>query len=200
MSSPTSEEPWRTLISPAFEGDQPPAQLSVSIVSLVELCQRAMPDPQEIRKALVEEAKFVTGPTERAEEWARVWALENKLISDPVTAFRHELYGRGRRGDPVIVLLSVGRSGGAEIVFTTVIFRGATEADVVKAMAHVTKKKPLVGGLVRNADGNKVRRVFFDVEGVAGVRAMVGCGPDNVDSTDLPRAIIALNKVGASNR
>lgn len=191
-----SEKPWRTLISPAFEGEYAPAPLSVAIVSLVELCQRAMPDPALIRKALIEEAKFTAGPTARAEEFARTWAFDSKLIAAPVHDLRHEVYGREREGEPVIFLLSTGKSEGAEVVFLTVLFLGVTEADVVKAIAHVTKKKPAIGGSARNVDGAIVRRVFFEVGGEAGVRAMIGCGAENVDATHLPRAIIAFSRVG----
>lgn len=197
MTSSEGATPTRALISAAFEGDFAPPQLSVAIVSLVELCQRAMPDPQRLRAALVEEAKFDVGPRERAEEFIRPWALDNRLIATPVRNLRHEVFGRLRHEDPVVLLLSVGETEGREVVFVTALFRGAIEADVIKAVAHVTKKQPFGGGRVINADGAIVRRAFWDEEGVAGVRAMVACGPDNVEALDLPRAIIAFNYVEA---
>lgn len=186
--------PSRTLISAAFEGDFAPPPLSAAIVSLVELCQRAMPDPKMLRTAIVDEAKFEVGPQARADELARTWALEDKLIGAPVTILSHEVFGRERDGEPVLFLLSTGMSEGKDVVFCTVLFRGVIEADVVKAVTHVTKRKPFGGGRVRNADGAIVRRVFWDVEGDAGVRAMAACGPDNVEALDLPRAIVAFNR------
>lgn len=186
--------PSRTLISAAFEGDFAPPPLSAAIVSLVELCQRAMPDPKMLRTAIVDEAKFEVGPQARADELARTWALEDKLIGAPVTILGHEVFGRERDGEPVLFLLSTGMSEGKDVVFCSVLFRGVIEADVVKAVTHVTKRKPFGGGRVRNADGAIVRRVFWDVEGDAGVRAMAACGPDNVEALDLPRAIVAFNR------
>ncbi len=192
-----TEAPSRTLISTAFDGDSPPPQLSVAVVSLVELCQRAMPDPVKLRAALVDEAGFDVGRRERAEENASLWAFDNKLIAAPVRGLRHEIFGRLRHEAPVLMLLSVGESEGREVVFVTAFFRGAIEADVVKAVTHVTKKQPFGGGRVLNAGGGVVRRAFWDLEGEAGVRAMVACGPDNVEALDLPRAIIAFNYVTA---
>ncbi|HCK85215.1 MAG TPA: hypothetical protein DHW63_12075 [Hyphomonadaceae bacterium] len=192
-----TEAPLRTLISTAFDGDSPPPRLSVAVVSLVELCQRAMPDPIKLRAALVDEAGFDVGRPERAEEIASIWALDNKLIATPVRGLRHEIFGRLRHQAPVLILLSVGESEGKEVVFVTAFFSGATEADVIKAVTHVTKKPPFGGGRVSNASGATVRRAFWDVEGEAGVRAMVACGPDNVEALDPPRAIIAFNFAAA---
>jgi hypothetical protein len=188
-------QPSRTLISLAFEGEYAPPPLSAAIVSLVELCQRGMPDPQQLRTALVEEAKFTVGPAERAEETARTWAFDQKLVDEPVTDLKHEIFGRDRDGVPVVMLLSTGRAGGKPIVFCTTLFRGVIEADVVKAVEHVTKRQPFIGGRVANADGAIVRRAFWDVQGDAGVRAIIACGPDNVEALTLPRAIIAFSYV-----
>lgn len=189
--------PGRTLISKAYEGDVPPPHLSAPIVSLIELCNRAMPDPALLRKAIVEEAKFDVGPPERAAEMARVWALDNKLVSAPVRNLRHEVFGRDRYGDPVIFLLSVGESEGNQIVFCSVLFRGAIEADVVKALVKPLGRQPFGGGMVKNADGHTVRRVFWDVEGAGGVRGIVACGPENVEALEAPRAVIAFNTAAA---
>ncbi len=191
--------PSRTLISQAFEGDFAPPPLSAAIVSLVELCQRAMPDPKKLRTAIVDEAKFDVGPQARADEIARAWALDTKLVGAPVTQLRHEVFGRERNGEPVLFLLSTGMSEGKEVVFCSVLFRGAIEADVVKAVTHVTKRNPFGGGRVQNADGAIVRRVFWDVEGDGGVRAMVACGPDNVEALDLPRVIVAFNRAAQAS-
>ncbi len=189
--------PSRTLISKAFEGEFVPPPLSVAVVSLVELCQRAMPDPIKLRAALVDEAKFDIGPSARAEESARTWALDSKLIAAPVRNLRHEIFGRERQGEPVVMLLSVGESEGKQVVFCTSLFRGVIEADVIKAVCHVTQTQPFGGGRVTNADGAIVRRAFWDLQGVAGVRGMAACGPNNVEALDLPRAIIAFNVTAA---
>ncbi|MEQ1618401.1 MAG: hypothetical protein ABL883_08670 [Terricaulis sp.] len=192
-------EPSHTLVTAAFEGEFAPPPLSVAIVSLVELCHRAMPDPKKLRAAIVEEAKFDLGPQERAVEIARTWALDNKLIAAPVTNLRHEVFGRERSGEPVLFLLSTGTAEGKEVVFCSVLFRGVAEADVVKAVNHVTKRNPFGGGRAVNADGGIVRRVFWDVQGDAGIRAIAACGPDNVDALDLPRAIVAFNQAANAN-
>jgi hypothetical protein len=192
-----ADEPRRTMISQAFEGEYAPPSLSVAVVSLIELCQRAMPDPSAVRRAIVEEAGFTVGPSHRAEEAARTWALDTKLIAAPVTNLQHEIFGRERHGEPVVLLLSQGRSEGRDIVFCSSLFRGVIEADVVKAVVHVTKRNPFGGGMARNALGHLIRRVFWDVEGNGGVRAIVACGPENVEALDLPRAIIAFNESSA---
>ncbi len=190
------KKPTHTLVSQAFSRDAAPAQLSAAIVSLVELCQRAMPDPKKIRKALVDEAKFVTGKQAQADEMGGMIALDSKIIGAPVTGLRHELFGRERTEEPVIILLSVGKSEGKEVVFLTAAFRGAIEADVVKAVTHVTKKKPFGGGRTQNVNGELTRRVFWDVEGEAGVRGMVAWGPDNVEETRVLRGVTAFNRAG----
>lgn len=192
-------EPSHTLVSVAYDGEFAPPSLSVAIVSLVELCQRAMPNPKRLRSAIVDEAKFDVGPQARADEFARTWALDNKLIDAPVAGLRHEVFGREREGEPVVFLLSTGLAGGKEVVFCSVLFRGVIEADVVKAVKHVSKRDPFGGGRVVNADGGIVRRVFWDIQGDAGVRALVACGPDNVDAMHLPRAIVALNHAASGN-
>ena len=71
----------RTLISQAYEGDSPPGALSVGIVSLVELCQLAMPDPAKIRERL-REAEFDVGrrkgPMKRGGCWRlnQIWSIQ----------------------------------------------------------------------------------------------------------------------------
>lgn len=182
----------RTLVEAAFPGNEAPGQLSVAIVSLTELCQIAMPDPALVREQIVG-AGFETGAQERADEAAAMLALDDKVFAFPVRNLRHELFGRGRHGENVIILLSQGDSAEGKVVFLTTLFRGAMEADAVKAGAHVTGKQPLTGATLRNAGGNVLRRVFWDAEGVAGVRGLLVTGPHNVEATDLPRAFTAFN-------
>lgn len=188
----------RTLVSLAFEGDAAPGQLSVGIVSLVELCQLAMPDPARVRERL-KEAGFVASPPEKAAEAGRMLNLETGVVDARVSNLKHELYGFVRNEDPVIILLSVGESKEGRLVFVSAIFRECIEADVVKAVAHVTQKKPLTGAPARTSEGVSTRRVFWDVEGAAGVRGMMITGPVDVEATDAPRAVTAFNKVGRTN-
>lgn len=192
MSKPKT----RVLISAAFEGDAPPGQLGVGIVSLVELCQLAMPDPQQIRTRL-NEAGFTKGPAEKAAEAGRMLNLESGVLDSQVRDLRHEIYGFERHGFPVIIVLSVGASNDGEVVFCTSIFRECIEADVVKAVSHVTKQQPLTGANAQTSDGVRTRRVFWDVGGVAGVRGMMITGPLNVEAATAPRGVTAFNKVGA---
>jgi len=184
----------RLLVSEAFPGDAAPADLSVGIVSLVELCQLAMPDPNKIRERL-REAEFEVGKQERADEFGEVFALDRKMIAGSVKNLRHEIYGITRNDAPVLILLSVGDSDEGKVVFCSSIFRGAIEADAIKAAAHVSKRQPFTGSTAINSDDKILRRSFWDVEGEAGVRFLVVSGPQNVEATDLPRAITAFNKV-----
>jgi hypothetical protein len=186
--------PTRTILELAFEGNQAPAQLSVAIVSLVELCEIAMPDPAKIRESLLG-AGFEVGKKARADEAGRMLALDNKFVATPLRNLRHELYGKERHGAPVLILLSEADAKEGKLVFCSAIFRGALEADAVKAVAHVTKLQPITGSTARNADGNVLRRVFWDVKDVAGVRGLVVTGPGNVEATELPRAFTAFNRV-----
>lgn len=185
----------RTIISKAFEGDDAPGDLSVSIVSLVELCQLAMPDPVKIRERL-REAQFEVGPEDRANEWGRMLSLDTNVIASPVRNLKHEMFGRLRHEAPVIVLLSVGDSKQGKVVFCSTVFRGAIEADAVKAAAHVIKERPFTGATTLNADGSILRRVFWDVN-VSGVRGFMVTGPDDVEAAHLPRAFTAFNAVSA---
>jgi hypothetical protein len=184
----------RRVVELAFPEDSPPAQLSVSIVSLVELCQIAMPDPEMVRENILQ-AGFETGRQERADEAGRMLALDTKVVDMSVRNLRHELFGRGRQGEPVILLLSQGDTDRGKIVFCSAIFRGAMEADAIKAAAHVTKDQPITGSRVLNHDGNVLRRVFWDVGGIAGIRGFMVSGPGNVEDTELPRAFTAFNWV-----
>jgi hypothetical protein len=76
------------------------------------------------------------------------------------------------------------------------LFNGAIEADVVKAAAHVTDKQPLTGATVTNPNGAQIRRVFWDVEGIAGVRGLMVSGPPDVENPIIMRAITAFNLAG----
>jgi hypothetical protein len=124
-------------------------------------------------------------------------SLDSQVIASPVRDLRHEIFGRERRDQPVIVLLSEGDSNQGKVVFCTTLFRGAIEADAVKAAAHITKEQPFTGATIRNADGNILRRVFWEVKNVAGVRGFMVTGPHDVEAADLPRAFTAFNAVSA---
>jgi hypothetical protein len=182
-----------TIISKAFEGDLPPANLGACIVSLVELCQLAMPDPVQLRKRL-SEAEFTKGPDERAADAGRVLALDNRIVAGRVANLSHEIYGKVRNDGMVVILLSVGDGDNGQYVFCSTLFRNAIEADVVKAVAHVAKKQPLTGSRVPNDDNFLLRRVFWDIGGEAGIQGMVASGPANVEETRAVRAITAFNK------
>lgn len=182
-----------TLLSKAFDDDNIPGPLSVAIVSLVELCDLAMPDPAKMR-ALIEEAEFDKGPNERAEEAAAQLALDVRLIKGEVRNLRHEFYGKFRNGQPVLLLLSEGDTNEGPVVFCSTIFMGATEADAVKAAAHVAKTQPVTGQNIINSKNQVIRRVYWDTKGGSGMASLVVSGPDHVDVTAWPRAFIAFNK------
>jgi hypothetical protein len=156
-----------------------------------------MPDPKKIR-SIFKSIGFDIGSQQKAVDASRMFALESKIVSKTVRNLRSEIYGADRGDAPVVLLLSEGDSDDGAIVFLTTIFRDAIEGDAVKAVSHVTKKQPFTGASVRNADGKLVRRVFWDVEGVAGVRGMVVSGPENADALHLPRGITAFNKAAAT--
>ena len=196
MSGETPKPSVKRTISMAFEGDQPPAGLSVGIVSLVEFCKSGMPDAARLRD-LFKNAQFNKSGQKNADDAARLLALDTKIFAKPVRNLRNEMYGAERNGDPVVLMLSEGDTDDGKVVFLTSMFSGAIEADVVKAVAHVTKDKPITGATVTNAEGALVRRVFWDVND-AGIRGMVASGPDNVESLQAPRAITAFNFVGGA--
>jgi hypothetical protein len=175
----------------AFPEESPPARLSAAVVSLVELCQLGMPNAGKLRE-LILGADFQEAAQSKADEAGGVLALDLKLVETPIRDLRHELFGRGRRGEPVLLLLSQGKTGKGDIVFLSALFKGAIEADAVKAAAHVSKANPITGSKVRNHNGNEVRRVFWDVKGAAGIRGLVVSGPQNIESTTLTRAFTAI--------
>jgi hypothetical protein len=185
----------RTLVGAAFPGDRAPPELGVAVVSLVELCQIAMPDPAALREA-IQSAGFAEGPKERADEMGGLLALDTKVFSFPVKNLRHQIFARDRNEARVRLLISEGDSKEGPVVFASTIFGGAIEADAVKAAAHVTKKKPLTGATVTNASGAQLRRVFWDTEGESGVRGFMVTGPQNVEAWNGMRAFTAFNLAG----
>jgi hypothetical protein len=185
----------KRVLEMAFPGDEAPGELSVAIVSLVELCDLAMPDPASIYQA-IDSAGFAAGPQERADEFGNWLALDNKVFSFPVRNVKHKLWARDRHEARVRLLVSEGESAEGRIVFVSTIFGGAIEADAVKAAVHVSKKKPITGASLVNAQGTPVRRVFWDVEGASGMRGLMVTGPENVEAIDGVRAFTAFNIAG----
>lgn len=185
----------RTTVSAAFPGDRAQPELSVAIVSLVELCKVAMPDPAALREA-IKTAEFADGPQERADQFGALLALDNKVFSFPVRNLRHQLYGRDRNDARVRLLLSEGDSDQGGVVFVSTIFAGCIEADTVKAATHVSKKPPLTGANITNAQGTPLRRVFWDIEGSGGIRGLMITGPENLESLEAMRAFTAFNLAG----
>jgi hypothetical protein len=190
-------EPEKTMttIQDAFPGDTPPPQLGVAIVSLVELCQHAMPDPEAVHKA-IEGADFLVADQTKANAFGRWLALDNKVFSFPVRNMRHKFFSKERKGQAVMLLVSEGESDQGKVIFCSTMFWGVIEADMVKAAAHVTKKEPLTGARVTNSDGDVVRRVFWDTGGVSGVRGFVVTGPDDIITGAHARAFTAFNVAG----
>lgn len=184
-----------TTIQDAFPADLPPPQLSVAVVSLVELCQHAMPEPEAVHKA-VEGAGFLVADPSKANAFGKWLALDNKVFSFPVRNLRHKFFSKDRKGQAVLLLVSEGDSDQGKVIFCTTIFWGAIEADAVKAAAHVTKKDPLTGTRVTNGDGATIRRVFWDTGGVAGVRGFLVTGPDDIITGAHARAFTAFNIAG----
>ena len=189
------EEPKHvmTLVSPAFEGDSPPAELSVGIVSLIELCQQAMPNANKVRGKLIE-ANFQQREEKRAQEITTVLAFDKGLVEGNIRNFRHAIYQRERHDAPVVLMVSEGDTGKGPVVMVSTLFTGAAEADVVKAVGHVTKAAPFTGQKVENKDGFTVRRVFWELPNTSGVRFMVASGPADPDAMDKMRAITAISK------
>jgi hypothetical protein len=183
----------RTLISAAFPDVSAPGQLSVAVVSLIELCNLAMPDESMVR-ARIAEAGFEVGPQSTADLAGRTLGLDHRIIAEPLANMRHEIYGKPRHGAPVVLLLSTGDSPTGKMIFISSLFAGAIEADAVKAGSHVTKLKPLVGGRVLLENGRVQRRVFWQTDGAGGLLALVATGPDNVEAMDEIRAFVAFNK------
>jgi hypothetical protein len=184
----------RTLLELPYPDNAAPPELSVAIVSLAELCQLGMPDPAAIREA-IKSAAFGDAPQGKAEELGGFLALDNKVFSFPVRNLRHKLYGRDRNEVPVRLLVTEGESAEGPVIFVSTLFNGAIEADVVKAATHVADKQPLTGATAANSNGAQLRRVFWDVEGAAGVRGLMISGPENVEDDIIMRAITAFNLV-----
>ncbi|MGE0596911.1 MAG: hypothetical protein AB7P07_11115 [Hyphomonadaceae bacterium] len=196
MSNANGGAPKRRVISAAYEGDNPPGVLSVGLVSLVELCQHAMPSPRRIREKMAE-ANLERVDDANAERFGRALFLENKVVAGGVRNLRHELYGKERGGALVLLLVSEGDGPDGAMVFCSTLFTGATEADVVKAVAKVTEREPGVGNTVDGPHG-VIRRVFWDIPGTSGVRFMLASGPGDMDAVDQLRAVTAFNKADAS--
>ena len=193
MTAKDGETPnLRRVLELAFPGDEAPPELSVAIVSLVELCQLAMPDPAAVRAA-IQSAGFADGPQDRADDFGALLALDSKVFSFPVRKVRHRLFARERNGVRVRLLVSEGESGDGPVIFISTIFTGALEADAIKAATHVTKKQPLTGATLANANGVPLRRIFWDVEGAGGIRGLMVTGPPNVEELEVPRAFTAFN-------
>jgi hypothetical protein len=184
----------RRVLELPFPGDRAPPELSASIVSLVELCQIAMPDPAAMAKA-IEGAGFVQASANEAERIAQPLALDKQVFSFSIRNLRHKLFGLMRGDQRVRLLISEAESSEGPVIFCTAVFSGAMEADAVKAAAHVTNKQPFTGATLVNAGGEKVRRVFWDVEGVSGVRGFMVSGPEDVEALDNMRAFTAFNMV-----
>ncbi|MBL8546295.1 MAG: hypothetical protein JNL81_07510 [Hyphomonadaceae bacterium] len=182
------------LISTAFEGHKAPAQLSVAIVSLVELCQFAMPDPKKLHDAIMG-ANFVAASQERANVAGAYLALDNSVISTPVQNLQHKFYERDRNGEMVLYLLSEGRTQRGRIVFVSTLFRGAIEADAVKAVVHVSKEQPITGARAVNNNGKPIRRVFWHINNQAGIKGIVVTGPQDVESLTAPRGFTAFAEI-----
>ncbi len=200
MAKPGGEQEQSTevrILELAFPDDQAPPQLSVGIVSLVELCDLAMPDPQALIHRLREEAKFEAFPQDRANELGNMLALDNKVFSFPVRKLKHSLFVRDRHEALVHILVTEGESDQGKVVFCSAIFNGALEADAVKAAVHVTKRQPITGATVTNAGGATLRRVFWDVEGASGIRGFMVTGPKDVEAINQLRAFTAFNLVQA---
>ena len=185
----------KRVIETAFEGVQAPPELSVAIVSLVELCQLAMPEPTAIEQA-IKSADFAEGRKDRTDEFSSWLALDNRVFSFPVRNLKHKLHLRDRQDARVRLMISEGESDHGGVIFVTTIFGGAIEADAIKAVVHVTNKHPLTGATLVNAQGAPLRRVFWDLEGIGGIRGLMITGPNNVEAADAPRAITAFNLVG----
>ncbi len=183
-----------TLISTAFEGHNAPAQLAVAIVSLVELCQFAMPDPKNLHDAIIG-ANFTVLPQARADEAAAYLALDKAVVATPIQHLQHKFYERDRNGEAVLYLLSEGRTQRGRIVFLSTLFRGAIEADAVKAVLHVSKEQPVTGARAVNDRGKKIRRVFWHINNQAGVKGIVVTGPQDVESLNAPRGFTVFADV-----
>jgi hypothetical protein len=194
-AKPDKKPQVRKLVSAAFPGDRAQPELSVAIVSLVELCKIAMPDPAALRDE-IKNAGFADGPRERADQFGALLALDDKVFSFPVRNLKHALYARPRNDARVRLLLSEGESTEGAVVFVSTIFAGCIEADAVKAAALVTKKQPLTGTNITNAQGTPLRRVFWDTEGKAGIRGLMITGPQNVEALEGMRAFTAFNLAG----
>lgn len=192
MSKSGNGAPKRRVISAAYEGDSPPGVLSVGLVSLVELCQHAMPSPRRIREKMAE-ANLERADDVNAERFGRALSLDKKLVAGGVRNLRHELYGKERAGALVLLLVSEGEGPDGPMVFCSTLFTGATEADVVKAVSKVTEREPGVGSVADGANG-AIRRVMWDIPGTSGVRFMVASGPGDMDAIDQLRAVTAFNK------
>jgi len=188
----------RVIIGAAFPGDRAQPELSVAIVSLVELCKVAMPDPAALYEA-IQSAGFADGPQERADKFGALLALDSKVFSFPVRNLRHKLFARERNEARVRLVITEGDSEQGPVVFASTIFAGCIEADTIKAAAHVAKKQPLTGATITNAQGTPLRRVFWDVEGVAGIRGLMITGPENLEALEAMRAFTAFNLAGKKN-
>lgn len=174
-------------------GEEPPAVLGLAAVTLLDVCIGQMPDIARVERAIVE-AGFKPEPEATARGIARGLALESKMVSAPLRDFRHKAWRTERQGVPAAMLLSAAQSDLGPVVFCSALFGGATEAEAVKTVQALSRSPPTDGGMAHDADGKVVRRVFWNLQGQAGLLGLVVCGPENPETRDHLRALVAFNR------
>ena len=173
--------------------DEPPAVLGVAAVTWLDVCLGRMPNAASVRKGIVD-AGFRPEPEATAKAIGRSLALDNKMLSFPIRDLKHEAWRKEQHGVPAAILLTTAHSDLGDMVFCSALFGGATEADAVKMIQHLAKSPPTVGGLTHDPDGKVLRRVFWKLDGQAGMLAMAVSGPENPDARDHLRALVAFNR------
>lgn len=172
------------------EHDKLAPHLSVGAMAWVQTCLGHMGDAAKVRESLKANG-YIQDPDQTAAEIAATLAVQDKLVSDPLRDFKHSLWRTEREGVPCIILLSEATSDIGPVTFCAALFGAAREVDLARLASSLVKDGPMAAGVTKAADGSNLRRLFWRVPS-QNVRALVACGPENVNDTGRLRALIAI--------
>ncbi len=170
---------------------QIPPALAASAVQWMQVTMGCLPDAAVIRSSLIA-AGFVEDPD--SAPLGDLLALGDKITTAKVHGVGHSAWRKIHKGAPVLIILSTAQSDVGPITFSSTIFGGADEGDVVRVLRSLVKNAPFAGGVATDGHGNNVRRLFWEIGGVGGIAAIVVSGPPDTEARDVPRALIAFNK------
>lgn len=167
--------------------------LAHGAMAWIETCLSAMPDVKRIRDNLVA-GGFRQEPDATANEVGALLAYDVNIIDEELRDIHHALWTGQREGAPVVLVLSLAQSERGPIVFVASLFGAASEGEGAAVLVQLAKKPPDVGALAKTPEGRMVRRQFWQTPNVVGIDGFVLAGPEDPESRDQVRALIAFNR------